>query len=285
MKRWIVIANCQAYGLTHSILALAPDIACHGCDLWEFQKQMRENPRYYLENYDFAIIAEEARFWFKYDRADLPPYIDIPNFTFSAFHPDCCYVTANGAAVDGVVGPYQSMIALAAYKEGLTPAQAATFFNEAVYQYAGYLDLWDEQRDRLVTQFGAAGVSIGPALRRMAHGQAFMFTVNHPKIEMLFEVARAILVSRNERVHEASWPPPEKLADTQWPIYPEIGLRLGLAGGYLFKPAGDPRPMSLEDFLTHSLATFSAWHKSQLSVDPGIRPRLWRIREMMREAA
>ncbi|MES2497199.1 MAG: WcbI family polysaccharide biosynthesis putative acetyltransferase [Pseudomonadota bacterium] len=285
MKRWIVIANCQTFGLANSILSLAPDVACHGCDVREFQTRMREQPDYYLENYDFAIIAEEARLWFQYTPEMLPPHIDIPNITFSAFHPDCCYVTAGAAVVDGVVGPYQSMIALAAYKEHIPPVRAATFFNEAVYQYAGYLDLWQEQRDRLVTQFAAAGVAIGPGLRRMSHGRSFMFTVNHPKIEMLFEVARAILVSRNERIHEGSWPPPETLAAAQWPIYPEVGRRLGLTGGYVFKPAHDPRPISLEEFLIRSHDVFSAWDKSQLSVDPGIRPRLWRIRELMREAA
>jgi hypothetical protein len=32
-KRWIVIANCQAYGLAECILSLARDVDCHGCDL------------------------------------------------------------------------------------------------------------------------------------------------------------------------------------------------------------------------------------------------------------
>lgn len=178
MKRWIVIANCQAFGLASSISSLAPQLVCDGIDVWQFQRQMRENPGFYRAHYDFAIVSEEVRLWYPYEPSDLPPFIDIPNFTFSAFHPDCCYVTAEGKVVDGVVGPYHSMIALAAYKEHLSPVDAVNFFNEAVFEYAGFFDLWEEQRNRLVTQFAAAGVSIGPALRRMSHGNSFMFTVD-----------------------------------------------------------------------------------------------------------
>ena len=285
VKRWIVIANCQAFGLAKSISSLAPSLHCDAADLWQYQRQMREDPGFYRAHYDFAILSEEVRLWHPYEPSDLPPHIDIPNFTFSAFHPDCCYVTAEGKIVEGVVGPYQSMIALAAYKEHLPPVPAAAFFNESVFEYAGFFDLWEEQRNRLITQFAAAGVSIGPALRRMSHGNSFMFTVNHPKIEMLFEVARAILVSRGEEVWVGSWPPPETLASTQWPIYPEIGRRLGLPGGYCFKPADEMRPIGLAEFLERSHGVFSKWDKSQLSIDPAIRPRLWRIRELMREAA
>jgi hypothetical protein len=285
MKRWIVIANCQAFGLANSIRSLARDIDCYACDLWQYTEQMRSDPDFYRNNYDFALISDEAREWFACDDAVLPPHIPIPNLTFSAFHPDCCYVHVGGQPLTGVVGPYHSLIAVAAYKEDIGPDRAAAFFRESVYEQAGYFAMWGAQREALIADFARSGIAIGSVIRRMSHGRAFMFTINHPRIEMLFEVARAILAARNEPLFDGIWPPPETLAGVQWPIYPEVGRRIGIEGACLFKPADEQRPIELAEFLERSHAIFGAWEKSQLYIDPAIRPRLRRIRQLMKEAA
>jgi hypothetical protein len=148
----------------------------------------------------------------------------------------------------------------------------------------GYFDLWVPQRDRLAALFERSGLRIGPALRRLSHGESFMFTINHPKITFLFEVARLILQAKGEPAHEGSWPPPETLADTQWPIYPEVGERLGLSGGYAFKPANEHKPIDLHEFLARSHEAFAAWEGPQLVVHEEIEPRLQQIRRLMKEA-
>lgn len=284
MKRWIVIANCQAFGLANSITSLAREIDCHAADLWQYTDRMRRDPTFYRENYDFALISDEARVWFPCADDALPSHVPIPNLTFSAFHPDCCYVHVEGKPLTGAVGPYHSMIAVAAYKEHLSPEKAAAFFNETVYETAGYFHLWDAQRDSLIAALAQSGITGGPIIRRQAHGKAFMLTINHPRIEMLFEIARAILQARKEPMFEGTWAPPETLAGTQWPVYPEVGRRLGIAGAYLFKPTDEHRPMELAEFLQRSYQAYSAWDKSQLYIEPDIRPRLKRIRQMMKEA-
>ena len=283
MKRWVVIANCQAFGIANSIRSLAKDVECGPYDLWAYMARIREEPEYFRENYDFAIISDEAPQWHPFSAEQMPPHIVIPNLVFSAFHPDCCYVHVNGRPLEGVVGPYQSLIAVAAYYEKVPPDKSTLFFNDRVFEQAGYFDLWEAQRKRLVSDFGKSGIEIGSALRRLSHGRSFMFTINHPKIDLLFEISKAILQARGERMHEGSWPPPETLAATQWPIYPQVGQRLGLQGGYAFKPANEHKPIDLDAFLALSHSAFSAWDASHFVVDTEIRPRLEQVRTMMRE--
>jgi len=112
-----------------------------------------------------------------------------------------------------------------------------------------------------------------------------MHTINHPVIEVMFDMARALLTHLDQPIYADVAPPPDNLASVVWPIYPEIGERLGVAGSYLFKPSEEHKPLELIDFLDRSLGYFSSWHRSQLRVMPRIQPNLQRVRALMREAA
>lgn len=284
-QRWIVISNCQSFGLANSIEALARDVECAACDNWSFQRAVAADPDHFRD-YDFALILPEAKDWPGFDAARLPPTMEVPAFQFAAYHPDSVYVFADGTMfLDGVIAAYQSMIALAAYKEALSPERAATFFNATIYQSAGYFGQWEMQRDWLVGLYRDAGLEIGASLLRRSRGQAFMHTVNHPRIGILFDLARAILDKLGQPVFAEVPLPPDNLAATAWPIYPEVGERLGLAGAYLFKPAEKHKPLDLVHYLAESFRRFAPWDKSQLRVIKPLEPALKRIRRHMREAA
>ena len=280
-ERWAVISNCQTVGLAHSIEALARDIDCVGVDVHEFRRTVAAEPDHY-RRYDYALVLPEA---LEGVEADLPPHRMVPAFQFPAYHPDSVYVFADGVFFPGVIDMYQSMIALAAYKEGLEAESAARFFATPVYQRAGYFAMWTPFRDWLIAHFGEAKIDVAPIFLRRAKGRALMHTINHPTIEVLYDIARAILVQMDKPIHDGVPPPPDNLAAIAWPIYPEVGERLGLGGSYLFKPAHVHKPLALVDYLDASLKLFAARDRSELSVIPNLVQPLRRIRRMMRDAA
>lgn len=280
-QRWVVISNCQTVGLTNSIEALARDVDCTGVDVHEFRRVIAEE-RDHFRRYDYALILPEA---LEGIDADLPPHRFVPAFQFPAYHPDSVYVFADGAFFPGVIDMYQSMIALAAYKEGLDAARAAAFFTGEVYRRAGYYAMWQPFRDWLIAHFAEQKIDVAPIFLQRTRGRALMHTVNHPAIEVLFDIARAILVQMERPIYEGVPPPPDNLAAISWPIYPEVGERLGLPGAYLFKPAYRQKPLALIDFLAESLRLFAARDRSELSVIPNLVQPLRRVRRIIRDAA
>ena len=281
-ERWVVISNCQSFGLASSINALAKDIDCTPCDHFEFKRLIAEDPDHFLR-YDFAIVMPEMWKWVDGRQVALPPFAEVPGFHFDAYHPDCVYVLADGQNLNGYVGPYHSMIALAAYKEGLSAERAASFFNAEIFEAGDYFSLWPIWRDHIVGEFRTYGLDIASMIVRRSRGRCFMHTIDHPKIEILFDIAQALLAKLGRPMHAGAVPPADILTGTTWPIYPEVGAHLGVRGAYLFHGPNESMPLELVPFLQKSMDVYAAWDKSRLRVRP--QPRLIRIREAMRAAA
>jgi hypothetical protein len=280
-KRWAVIFNCQSEGLASSVDCLAREIDCSTFFPWDFKRIIADEPGYF-RNFDFAVVSNEIGDWAGELPYVLPPHIRLPSFQFSAFHPDSVYVFAAGKILSGKMSDYHSMIALAAYKEGLCAERAATFFNRRIFEVANYFDTWVPAREALAARYREAGFDIAHLFVRAARHGPFMHTVNHPKIEVLFEIARLLLKRLDQPMFDGVEPPPDKLAGLSWPIYPEIGEQLGLPGSYLFKPAGQHKPLELVPFLTESLTVFEQWDRSQLRVIRRLQRFLQEIRAEMR---
>ena len=100
-----------------------------------------------------------------------------------------------------------------------------------------------------------------------------MHSINHPKLFVLADLARVLL----EREGIESLPDVEQYVDDQlaegpvWPVYPEVGQRLGVAGHYLFKRAralcSDAQPvlmLGLKDFVQESFQAFAKYRREDL---------------------
>jgi polysaccharide biosynthesis acetyltransferase WcbI-like protein len=282
-ERWVVISNCQTFGLASSIQSLAKDIECIACDYWAFLQRIAEDPDYFRD-FDLAVVLPDVLDRLQETPVPFPPTVTVPAFQFRAYQPDCVYVLAEGQELSGHVGPYHSMIALAAHKEGLGAERAAAFFNTDIFTAGGYLDSWVPARDNLVEGFRAHGLDIASVFVRRSRGRCFMHTINHPKIEILFDIAQALLVKLGRPIHANATLPVDALTGTIWPVYPAIGEQLGVRGSYLFHAPNDPRPLELVPFLQKSFDLYSEWDKSRLRVWWYDQPRLIRIREAIRAA-
>lgn len=282
-ERWIVLSNCQSLGLSRAITAVARTVQCDSCDIWQMPARLEEDPDYF-RRYDLALVLPEVRARPAFPADALPASVDLPSFIFGGYHPDCCYVRADGNLItEGLTGPYQSMIVLAAYKEGLGVGDTARLFTDSLYRQAGYYLQWDAQRDALVDQYAAHGFDVRPLFRSASRGKAMMHTPDHPTIEVLMDIARVVLASLDRPVHAVVPPPTDNLAVTSWPVYPEVGEQLGVAGAYLFRPRNEYAAMDLENYIGRALEEFRPWDRSLLRVARDVQPRLQLIRRLIQE--
>ena len=283
-ERWILLSNCQTLSLARGITAVAETVECDGCDAWQMAERLAADPDYF-RRYDFMLLLANLRDFQGFPADRLPPHADVPCFSFTGYHPDCCYVTAEGERItDGLIGPYHSMIALAGYKEQIGPAATARFFNDRLFEKAGYYRQWLAQRDRMIERFGTFGYDISGIFRKAGRGRSFMHTIDHPDMMLMTELAKVVL-RRLDRPYRDDAPlPVDALADMSWPVYPEVGEQLGVAGAYRFRPTGKYNALDLNEYLEEAFALFGRWDRSQLRVPWQIQPRLQHIRQLIREA-
>lgn len=282
-ERWIVLSNCQTLSMARAVSALSDTIDCDGCDAWQMAGRLAEDPDYF-RRYDFMLLLGDLRSFPGFPADGLPPHIEMPGVRFTGYHPDCCYVAADGENItNGVIASYHSMIALAGYKEQIGPSATARFFDGRIYEQAGYYGHWQSERDGLIERFAKFGYDIGGIFRKAGRGRCFMHTIDHPDIVLMTELAKVVL-RRLDRPHQEDVPQPvDVLANVSWPVYPEIGERLGVAGAYRFRPAERYATLDLQDYLEEAFAVFGRWDRSRLRVARNIQPRLQHIRQLIRE--
>jgi hypothetical protein len=283
-ERWILLSNCQTLSLARAISAIAETVECDGCDAWQMADRLAADPDYFL-HFDFMLVLSNLRDFPGFPADRLPPHTDVPCFNFTGYQPDCCYISADGERVnDGLIGPYHSMIALAGYKEQLTSAETSSFFRDRIYEQAGYYRQWLAQRDRMIGRFAEFGYDIGGIFRVAGRGRSFMHTIDHPDIVLMTELAKVIL-RRLDRPYRDDAPlPVDVLANMSWPVYPEVGAQLGVAGDYRFRPTDQYTALDLNEYLEVAFASFGRWDRSQLRVPRQVQPRLQHIRQLIREA-
>jgi hypothetical protein len=111
-----------------------------------------------------------------------------------------------------------------------------------------------------------------------------MHTIDHPDIVLMTEVAKVILHHLNRPYHDEAPYPVDVLANMSWPVYPEVGEQLGVAGAYRFRPTDSYATLDLNEYLEEVFASFRRWDRSQLRVSWQIQPRLQHIRQLIRDA-
>jgi hypothetical protein len=189
----------------------------------------------------FRRALEGARVWITTDRpelcGDLPiEIIRIPDLNFNAFHPDMR--EAINATTNSLTLPHNnSQIAVWAYNNQISKADAVELFNHDVFKALGYFDCWRHSVATMRTRFASAGIGTEEFERfflRIKRMGQFMYTFNHPRIDALIELARIVArrLGADSKLIEREIVVPDALTYTLWALYPEIGEELGLRGNY-----------------------------------------------------
>jgi len=160
--------------------------------------------------------------------------IFIPAFTFSGFHPDCVYIHRDcvyindkgiKTSVKSGVGDYHSAIAIYGYHLGLNVDQTLKLFNSRVYEILGYYSLYEVEFHRIHQEFLEYGFDISNIIAQWRLLGCFMYTVNHPKSQILSDIAELIIdklqyeIPNFDLCDAVPYTAPSSII---WPVYPSI---------------------------------------------------------------
>ena len=210
----------------------------------------------------------------------------FPTIAFSAYHPDLTFVrgTRIGGEFETVSNPlsgYHSLISLFGFMSGISLEDILTFYHAGVYSRLGYFDQWDEARRQLLAEGESSGMPLGGMFERWARGDAFMYSSNHPTLRVMEDIARELLkrigwTAAVDSVHTIVADPLRAMP--VWPIYPEIGERLGLRGNMLFKRHEPEASLSLRELVTSSYESFAAYERESLEA---VTMPFWTVAERL----
>lgn len=168
-------------------------------------------------------------------RVNLPSEVFvIPTVIFSAFHPDIQYAFTDGRVVkNGLNSDWNSRILLWAYLHGIPEHSVVDLFHERTYDALGYFQEWKSSEAALFDAFSQCDLDFRSWMRPVQRSGNFMYGINHPKAIGLKYLALQI-GSRHFGIKNTDIEALDSLVDylshIVWPVFPEIGERLGVSG-------------------------------------------------------
>jgi Polysaccharide biosynthesis enzyme WcbI len=251
-KRWLVISNCQTIGIANSLSLLCPHIDVDICDVWKFRNEylsLQDG----LSSYDCLVLNPEVKTLGLVNFDNFQNVIEVPGVLFTGFHPDICYVVKSGEPIKGAMDAYHSLIIYTAYKNNVPEADVRKLFCEKMFNALSYYDDWETGKATLTKSFLDVGLDIHEEFIRWSRHGAFMHSLNHPKIDVLYDISTKIALKAGENIVLSNMRPYDNLANGDaCPVYPEIGNRFGIHGDYYFKPSGLFKLVSIEQFISRS---------------------------------
>lgn len=215
--------------------------------------------------------------------------VELPVLVFPAFHPDLVYLfdrrRPDTTPVRGPVGDYHSAFALFGFLEGLSEDETARLFAPETCRRLGYLDLWDSSAEALLQAGRVAGWDLSLELTRWARSGVFMHSVNHPRMNVVADLARGVATRLGlspPEIELDAYLADEFLGQGTWPVYPAIAERYGVPASEVFFTSGKERtrPLSLDVFIEASFATYRLHRADDLVCD---RVGQWRSDATVRE--
>lgn len=199
----------------------------------------------------------------------------FPRVAFGAFHPDLVYVgNAQGAVVESPLTHYHSSLALYGWRKGMTVEQTALLYCEEVYERLAFFKQWPVWERSLLEEGRACGFPLEAFLEAWRRRGRFMYSVNHPVIFVLADLARELarLAHLTVSVDNPEDYMSDILADGPvWPVYPEVGARFGIPGSYAFKVAQGihtmPVVLDLAQFIAGSFERYARFEADELRCD------------------
>jgi hypothetical protein len=157
------------------------------------------------------------------------PVVVVPRMAFTGFHPDSVLLADSNA---GRLGSYHSAIAAGAHVAGVPRERVAALFNAYVFSRLGFREEYAKSKAFMLAQMNRCDIGGEDIFGRWERLGAFMYTPNHPFIEVLQEIAIDLCEHIGVSFSRHGALPADVLArNIRLPIYPEIARWLGVDGG------------------------------------------------------
>jgi hypothetical protein len=253
MQKWLLIFNCQTLGLANCLRLYRPGLTIDSYDPSQVAAN-RATIVAQLDSYDRIIVEPQIR-----PRIDdmLPELagVDVwavPYVVFGGYQPDFCLLNANGKPSQKC----HSALAYAAFQVGFDEAATVKLFHDRTYEALGYYERWDAEKVAITKRFTEFGFDIERLMVRWSRSGPFMYVPNHPKVACIADMARMLLTNAGLKPIDCGVLPHDNLANGPiFPVYPEIGARLGVKGSYWFN-FGGYRMLDLEQFIAECFAEY-----------------------------
>jgi hypothetical protein len=266
-RQWLVIFNCQAQGLANCLTLLNNEITVDHYDPATFTANRAEVLQL-AKNCDRVIVAPELEVILDFDLGPGENVWRIPPLYFTGYHPDSCNLADTGPLSTGPLGHYHSALAYAAYRSGFTESQAVQLFGSEAYESLGYFDHWTAAAEQLLFTYDRFGMNLSEIFVKWSRSGPFMHTINHPKIHCLRDLAKALLVRAGCKVFDTDIVPYDNLINGPiYPVYTELGTRLGVRGSYGFKSGDTFRLKTLEQFVAACFHVYRGAPETRASME------------------
>ena len=281
-QAWLVYHYCQGTGLANCLSLLCRNIKVEVIDQFtpperrdEILSRASQFNRVIIEP---SIPAEHPGL-FARDRLTI-----LPTLGFQGYHPDFSILwTGQRRALPGVAGSSHSMLAYCAFVLGIDLAKTASLYRADVYRACGYFEEWESSRTNLFATFSRHGFDLSEAFIEWSRGGPFMHGTIHPKIGCLRDIAKMILRRLDMEVLETEILPSDNLASfAVLPVYPEIGVRLGITGNYLVKPGKRYELLDFPQYLARSFASYKKTPETVIA-HPSNVARLARVKSVIKD--
>jgi len=191
----------------------------------------------------------------------------IPTIQYPIFHPDMDYIlTAGGHRIESPTDDYHSRIVFYAFKAGLSERSAIKLFSTRAFERFGYFQF----RNQVINWLIRENIDNFPPLARLIRNWelrrvCFMHSINHPKIEFVFDLVRYFL-----RFHSICFDDSSSIGiddplynGVVWDVYPQIASAYCDIGSYSFFPPKSSNTtrrhrLTLAEFVSDSFKIYSA---------------------------
>ncbi len=168
----------------------------------------------------------------------------------------CTYVRCAGEGLRGPMGPYHSALVAACYLLKVPKNRVEKLFNNYYFASVGYTDGADVLISGFVKANRLLGFDFGPFIEQTG-GKPFMHTINHPTADIIHEMTILALEKAGVPIGpQGRLSPADELAEgVVWPIYPEVGRKLNINGGYVFQ-AHISEKLTLSEYVSHAYQSY-----------------------------
>ena len=166
--------------------------------------------------------------------------IKIPNIFFDAFHPDLTYAT-DIKSKEFFYPHYNSQIVIWCYNNRINLSDTERLFNHNVYRQLGYDNFWSQSVSNFKKSFITCEFSeedFNNFFLKIKKFNDFMYSINHPKNELLFEFAKLIAIKIDkdfDLTKKFNFFEHPCLEGKSWAFYPDLANAYGLKGNYFWR--------------------------------------------------
>ena len=201
----------------------------------------------------------------------------FPRCSFSGFHPDMIYLSYDGRGYISTAS-HHSAIIFGAWANGLNEYETEKiFFDENLFRALQFERYFAGTETALMLEWSNCGLDARPYFERWMNSKTpFMLTMNHPRLNVLHDMTRAVLEKHGFAVIEKIDLPHHHLEDlATWPVYPCIAEYYGKVGSLEFirnAAPGRERSVGLRDFITSCFAIYGTCDKAKFSKNKSTSP-------------